>query len=343
MKSILILLTGLLAGSGALETGPALQISQHIRSIVQDRAGNFWFGTDGEGVYRYDGKSFTGFTEKEGLCGNFVRTISEDKSGKLWFSTRDGVCRYDGTSFTHFNVEGRLGTGEVKQDGAEDLWFGTNGGVYRYDGSSFAYFPLPEAGLGSRFLPGALPDHHSSYSVYSLLEDKAGNLWFGTESQGVARYDGKAVTYFTEKGLSKAAVRSIFQDRKGNLWFGNNGLGVYRYDGVSLTHFTEEKGLGNNLGNNEFLETLKGKPGTLARVWTIAEDKAGNLWFGTIDAGAWRYDGKTLTNFTTRDGLGSDSIWTLYKDKAGDLWFGTDGGGVYKYDGKSFHEVKLRQ
>ena len=85
---------------------------------------------------------------------------------------------------------------------------------------------------------------------------------------------------------------------------------------------------------------MKGKPGTLARVWTIAEDKTGNLWFGTIDAGAWRYDGKSLTNFTVKDGLGSNAIWTIYKDKAGNLWFGTDGGGVCKYDGKSFIDFK---
>ncbi len=126
----------------------------------------------------------------------------------------------------------------------------------------------------------------------------------------------------------------MFQDKSGNLWFGNNGGGLYRYDGKSLINFTEEKGL----GNSEFIKGLKmtDQPGTLARVWTIAEDKAGNLWFGTIDAGAWRYDGKTLTNFTMKDGLTSNAICTIYKDKTGTLWFGTHTGGVCKFNGKSF-------
>lgn len=48
---------------------------------------------------------------------------------------------------------------------------------------------------------------------------------------------------------------------------------------------------------------MSDKHGTLARVWTINEDNNGNLWIGTIDACVWRYDGKNLTNYTTKDGL----------------------------------------
>ncbi|HMD14865.1 MAG TPA: two-component regulator propeller domain-containing protein [Bacteroidota bacterium] len=239
---------------------------------------------------------------------------AEDKTGKFWFDANVGIHHY------------------LSNHDPGNLWFGTYGGVYRYDGKSFLYLPLPDADVESQFEPSSRSNLLNPYSVYCLFEDKAGNVWFGTESRGVCRYDGTSFTWFTEKGLSGSAVRSIFKDKRGNMWFGNNGGGVYCYDGKSLTNFTDEK----KLGNPDFLKTLKGKPGTLARVWTIAEDKNGNLWFGTIDAGAWRYDGKSLTNFTTKDGLTSNAINTIYKDKAGTLWFGTDGGGVCKYDGKSF-------
>jgi len=118
------------------------------------------------------------------------------------------------------------------------------------------------------------------------------------------------------------------------MWFGNNGGGLYRYDGRSLYNITQDRGL----GNTGFLKGLNvtNQPGTLARIWSLAEDSTGNLWIGTIDAGAWRYDGKSLTNFTIKDGLGSNAIWTIYPDKTGNLWFGTEGGGIRKYDGKSF-------
>lgn len=337
---LLIGLLGLFAGNSqatyTTQGAGGAALSKHIRSILRDRAGSFWFGTDGEGLCRYDGKHLTCLTEKEGLCSNFIQVLLEDKAGNLWLGTRDGICRYDGKSFTRLAVEeGPRDDGypdKVRQHPSGNLWFGANGGAYRYDGRSLAYFPLPEAGGESPFLPGRYPQNHSPFSVYSILEDRSGNLWFGTESRGVCRYDGKSFTYFTEKGLGAAAVRTIFQDKVGDLWFGNNGGGAYRYDGKSLVNFTNE----NGLSNPDFLKTLEGKAGTLARVWTIAEDKAGNLWFGTIDAGAWRYDGKTLTNFTVKDGLGSNAIWTIYKDKTGALWFGTDGGGVSKFDGRSF-------
>src|SRR5688500_14800353 len=60
------------------------------KPLIQDKAGNLWFSTAREGVYRYDGKTFTNFTEKDGLSNNAVFTILEDSAGKLWFGTADG-------------------------------------------------------------------------------------------------------------------------------------------------------------------------------------------------------------------------------------------------------------
>ena len=63
--------------------------------------------------------------------------------------------------------------------------------------------------------------------IYCLLEDKDGNLWFGTNGGGVSKYDGKSFTHFTEKeGLSSNFVPSILEDKSGNLWFGTWGGGV---------------------------------------------------------------------------------------------------------------------
>ena len=100
-----------------------------------------------------------------------------------------------------------------------------------------------------------------------MLEDKSGNLWFGTGG-GVSKYDGKSFTQFYRKeGLSNNLLcLSILEDKSGNLWFGTTG-GVSKYDGKSFTHFTEKEGLSNNV------------------VTSILEDKSGNLWFGYWQAG----------------------------------------------------------
>ena len=88
----------------------------------------------------------------------------------------------------------------------------------------------------------------------------------------------------------------------------------------------------------QFKKINKGTYGlwTLARVWSVNEDNNGNIWIGTYDAGVWCYDGKNLTNYTTKDRLSSNAINTIYKDKKGELWFGTDGAGVCKFNGTSF-------
>lgn len=178
------------------------------------------------------------------------------------------------------------------------------------------------------------------YGIYSTLIDEGGQVWFGTQSQGVCQYNGKTYSYLTEKDLAGPAVRAIYQDQSGHLWFGNNGGGLYRYDGKNLRNITAEYGL----GNPDFLKgNFTGKPGTLARVWAINEDREGHLWIGTVDAGVWRYDGKQLTNFTTKDGLASNSISTIFKDAQGELWFITSGnstgGSIYKFNGKIFKEI----
>jgi len=315
----------------AARTDSELRTDKPIRCIFEDKLGNTWFGTDGDGIFRYDGAAFRQFTEREGLANDFVGAIQQDQAGNLWFGVRGAVSRYDGKSFTNFAFKEAIHSDLAKttRNKLSDLWFGAPDGAFCHDGKSLVAIPLSERDSDHKFQPANSP---TPYAVYSIFKDKLGNVWFGTEQRGVCRYDGASFSWWTEKGLSKAAVRSIFQDRTGDLWFGNNGNGVFRFDGTTLSNFTDEHGL----GNPAFLTTLKGKPGTLARVWTIGDDQAGNIWFGTIDAGVWRYDGKSLTNFTARDGLGCDAIWTIARGRAEGLWFGTEQGGILKYNGKSF-------
>lgn len=153
----------------------------------------------------------------------------------------------------------------------------------------------------------------------------------------MCRFDGKNFLWLTDKGLDGAAVRAIFQDKAGTLWFGNNGYGLFRYDGKALVNVTDEKGL----SNPGFVKNLGEKKGTLARVWAINEDAHGELWVATVDAGAWRYDGKKMTNYTTKDGLATYTVTAIYKDKKGKLWFGT-AGDVYQFNGRSFTAVSFK-
>ena len=254
------------APQDAKPPAPAMQISQYVRVIFEDRAGNIWFGTNDDGVCRHDGKSFVYFTTKDGFGGKAVRGISQDGDGNLWFATDGGVSRYDGKAFTTFKVKDGLPDDEawsVLVDSKGTLWVGTVAGVCRYDGTAFARFPIPAANAEGT-------PRYNRKLVWAIFADRAGNLWFGTDGDGVRRYDGESFkTYTVKDGLAADNVRCILQDRGGNIWFGTWGGGVIRFDGEgAFTTFTERQGLASN------------------DIWTMLEEKGGGLWLGTLGGGS---------------------------------------------------------
>jgi len=325
---------------------PARLRFETVRSIFEDSQGNFWFGSWSEGVCRFDGKGLTYFTAEDGLSDNQIRSIQEDRDGVVWFEGGFGISGFDGKRIiTPFNRN--YASKDDWQLGTGDLWFKEDGGVgatelegqpgvYRYDGKTFTYLAYPAP---------ADRDRASAYATTSIAKGKNGRLWFATYS-AVFGYDGESFTIIDDKslGLDEGTgwlhVRCVFEDSKGRLWIGNNGIGVILHDGHAATRFTQEMGLGQ-LGHGGRAtpqpgDVTEGSP-SLHRVFSIGEDRAGNIWFGTVEHGAWRYDGKSLRNYTAADGLTSQDIMAIYTDRHGDLWLA--GNGVFKFNGTSFDRI----
>jgi len=142
-----------------------------------------------------------------------------------------------------------------------------------------------------------------------------------------------------DPGLVSQYIRSIFQDSKGNFWFGPAGQSVVRYDGKTLKYYSKSE----FFQGNHRVDQDNGNS-----VHAIAEDKKGNIWFGT-DYGAVKYDGKTFRSYTEGNGLSNLRIGrkSILVDKAGNMWVGTEGG-VFRYDpsadstgGKCFSPFQL--
>ncbi|MCW5912703.1 MAG: hypothetical protein KIT62_16660 [Cyclobacteriaceae bacterium] len=310
----------------------------NVQCSLQDKAGNLWFGTTENGLYKYDGKSFSQFLMADGLNSNNVYSLLEDNDGKIWIGTYAGLCLYDGKTFTKIEIPLPKNLPPNKNDLYRNshwvfsimqakngkLWFATIDGVYIYDGKSL---PTGQAGFTPFILNEASGGFLSTNNnMERILEDKAGNVWFGGRTnEGVYRYDGKSITNLKLEELFQDGPKPNphnwawpqMQDKDGNIWFSNWG-GAYRYDGKSFTSFTKKDGLHGG-------------------VTRIIEDKKGNLWFGG-DAGAGLsfYDGKSFTRFTTKDGLINNSIWSILEDKTGNIWIGTRETGLSLYDGKTF-------
>jgi ligand-binding sensor domain-containing protein len=312
------------------EAEPAPQIAEYVVEAFEDSQGVLWFGTINKGVARYDRKALTYLTEEDGLCGNTIVSIAEDKDGALWFAGHTGVCKYDGKTFTpFFNTEG-----SVRTDRSGTIWVSTGDGVHRYDGTAFIPFHVPvptERPAAYGVWPGRVLFH---------LEDSQGNLWFTTDGYGAFRCDpsealgtGESFTQFTKQdGLCSNTVRSILEDRQGRIWFTciqayqpemTGDGGVSRYDGKTFTAFPEVAGLARN------------------DIYTIYEDRSGKIWIGATGVGAYRYDGEEFTLFSTTDRPDltvNFGLQAIVEDRNGKLWCGFSGG-LFRFNGSSFVNV----
>jgi ligand-binding sensor domain-containing protein len=308
-----------------------LKFTSEIRSIFQDSKGNYWFGSHNEGVSFYNGKTFEYFTRNEGLSDNQIRSIQEDKNGKIWFGTSKGISVYDKGKFSTYSINFNNPRYEWNKTNG-DLWFyaGEEDGINRFDGINMNYliFPKPK---------NENPDN--TYGVTDISKDKDGKVWIATYS-ALFNYDGKMVNTFDNEKLNLKDnellhIRSVLADSKGRIWIGNNGIGVLLMEGNSIINFSEKNNL---IHPTSPRRGDKSKPGTLEHVFVIEEDSEGNIWFGDRDTGAWKYDGKTLTNYSISDKLSNPMIWTIYKDNKNNLLFGMADGNIFKFNGKAFEK-----
>ena len=314
---------------------------------LQDKSGNLWFSIDGEGAYRYDGKTFTNFTTKDGMCSNNVGPIIQDKNGDILFGTKKGICKYDGKSFSQYPITDTLSITCMLEDKSGNLWFGTwTSGIYCYDGKKLTNFLNND---GHSFNLGS----HNQF-ILDILQDKKGNIWFSSwNGGGVWRYDGKSfknfipapdyyksnedqrspttasekpltnylsktTSYSPQSTITDDMIFSMAEDKNGNIWFATRRHGACRFDGKDFTSFREKEGLISNGVNS------------------ILQDYKGNIWFTTEKNGVFCYDGKIFKNYTTADGLLNNPIVSILQEKNGNIWFGTKWFGLSRYDGKSF-------
>lgn len=194
-------------------------VDDAVLCMLADNMGNIWFGTS-NGVSRFDGSNFTNFTTADGLASNNVNALLQDKTGNIWFGSFGGVNWYDGRSMTKFAPPSAQPFQNVRsliEDRAGNAWIGSQDGLYRYDGKSLTRFSRNFAGCvfedhtGTLWLSEGTPNGHDmSFSrydgstfvrlkswrqVFGITEDKAGHIWFGTET-GVCRYDGNTFAEF---------------------------------------------------------------------------------------------------------------------------------------------------
>jgi len=161
-------------------------------------------------------------------------------------------------------------------------------------------------------------------SVYSIIQDDQGYMWFGTED-GLCKYDGYNFTIYRHEpghpnSLSVSSFGKILQDKNGVMWLGTWGGGLNRFNPGSntFTHFRHNPKNPNSISQD--------------RIEFIIEDRTGLLWIGTEKNGLNKFDPTEQIFVRYRHepsnsySIRSNKINTIFEDSAGNIWIGTEEG-----------------
>ena len=119
---------------GVLSGGDATYNPNYVFAVHIDPQDVLWAGTWGGGVARFDGSTWTNYTQADGLPGDIVYCIAQDPGGVLWFGTNRGIGRFDGgqwRSYGHHQGLTDLDVYSIAVAPNGDIWAGTKGAVLR--------------------------------------------------------------------------------------------------------------------------------------------------------------------------------------------------------------------
>ncbi len=290
-----------------------------------------------QGIWKY-------YTRADGLAGDSVVAITQDKLGNMWIGTYGaGLSKLDTNGvWTNFFVsrDCTVSIVDLEVDQSNNIWmiYFQLGGIYylgyyvvKYDGSIFYYYKDPDG----EPLGGAT-------SPTTLGQDTSGNIWCGSTEDGIVyRFDGQSwqweyvpgagmgghgaisdietdrygELYFAHQGGISTLTKWIWQfywtydiafDRLNHLWFGCSGAGwdLGMFDGENWHNYP-------TLGHGDATR--------------VAVDSSNNIWAGF---GRWaaKFDGANFTFFNSENGMINDYVNEIYVHKKGDIWFATCGG-----------------
>ncbi|MEM8931479.1 MAG: two-component regulator propeller domain-containing protein, partial [Acidobacteriota bacterium] len=331
----------------------APSLSGSIRTLLVDRRGTLWIGTEAAGLVRHREGRFDSLGVEDGLPDLRVTALHQDSTGAVWIATLGGILIHrDGDSARLVDRAAGLPSDRIAclaEDGGR-LYIGTDdaglavwvdGGVQRIldvdDG-------LPSADIRSLAVaaPGriwvatnrglALVTHGGRVErvlestegpygerIVAIARSRHGGLWIGTDGRGLHRMhvDG-TIEASAERSASAFHIRSLLEDRRGDLWLGTRSNGLHRLSRGPFVTYDTDDGLRSKI------------------VTAVIAAREGGAWFATRDRGVHRRgpDG-SMRVFGRDEGFEVLGAWSMVEDESG-LWVGTDGGGLYRLtDGRA--------
>ncbi|MBC7816843.1 MAG: histidine kinase, partial [Planctomycetaceae bacterium] len=316
-----------------------------VTTLFQDHQGNLWIGVRGLGVFQFRSGQFTPL--RDAAVANLLQDphcLLVDQGGRLWIGAGDDVvlCR-DGDQWRRYRIP-RHSTRPYVSALAEEpdgtVWAGSiSEGLFQFKGGKLTAINA-SSGLSDNL-------------VESLLVDREGKLWVGTDS-GLNRLRRKNLFNFSqEEGLGYGAVLGLAEVAPGVVWAAKPTDGLYRWEGRTFSRLTASglpprdpqvsallvardgscwvacvRGLLRFKDPQAVADESRLMGLTNLTVIALAEDLEGRIWAGTREGELWRLGRGQWVQQTNV--WQNQAVTAIVSDQDGSIWIGTEGKGVYR-------------
>ncbi len=283
-----------------------------FHAIGKDSDGSLWVGLrDSETpLCHVTDRAAKCFGKDDGIPISTINTALADGSGGFWLGGEKALVHWHAGVSETYNV-GNSEVFSLARGPGGIVWVGTRG-----EGTGPGLAQMKD-GAVKPFVTSIFDG--SKLSVSSIMFDRDGNLWVGTDAKGVFRIRGNAVEHYGHTdGLSGDSVWEFFEDREGIVWAGTTS-GIDSFRDPAVTTFSALQGLGKDLAAG----ILASRDGT---VW-VAND-------GSLD----RFKNGTASSIRRANGLPGEQVAAMLEDHAGNMWVGVDDR-LYLFKGGRFRRV----
>ncbi|MGC3988637.1 MAG: two-component regulator propeller domain-containing protein [Chthoniobacteraceae bacterium] len=284
-----------------LSMDPAGDPINRVGSFAEDATGATWGGVvSQQKAFRWHQGQLTAFSEKDGIGWEGQTAVYSDREGRIWITTVHDCGIFEQGHFRPVDVNGgiwpRLGV-----DRAGGMWASRDGMLLHYEADG-SHRVVAEIGV---------------MTVQAVFEDSHGDVWIGTNDQGLLRYrkDATGHSSLVRVPISNTSVSSIIEDREGDLWVGTAGGGVNRLHAARFALHQKPQGLSSNY-------TI-----------SLAQDSEGRLWLAGRDGVPLRSTDAGNRSFATPAGWSGPPVMAMGPDPQAGVWLATLYGLVRWQDG----------
>lgn len=304
-----------------------------VSCIMQDSHGFIWIGTEGSGVNKYNGQTFTRYSRRLGdstsLSANRVRCVEEGPDGDIWVGTHYGLNRFDVHSekfeqyYDEDTVKGALTSNTITGlylDKNNALWIAAWGGLFVYNQATNDFTTIRNNLTDSIFVPIRAISPMGSDQLLVGSDDYLAIVDINTK-QTLKLFD--QVAFGNNKRANQIA--DILYDRDGNIWYGTKGNGLFK-----ITDFDKGEAYAFSKGDGTGIRSNT--------VDALAQDSEGVIWVGTsrgllsLTPEEQRSPSPVfeviLHNSDDELSLSDDHIIDIMLDRDQNLWVGTTDGGL---------------